>query len=205
MRKMNAEPSNSRPFSPYHHPPRIHPTKPHPLIPVLYSPTTAPLACTFTRQPTHKPPHICALSPLLLRTFPQISMGNPLHRCAPSPTTHALTISFLSTNAPTVAHLHPCSCVHFPRISMGKPPHRCAPSPTTHAQTLPLQRTFTLISTHLRVLFYREGGAVVRCNRSILPYKQIVAPTLSEGMYGGIRKKSIGYPRKVYRVFPESL
>ena len=140
MRKMNAEPSNSRPFSPYHCPTRIHPTKPQPLIPVLYSPTTAPLACTFTRQPTHKPPHICALSPLLLRTFPQISMGTPPHRCAPSPTTHALTISFLSTNAPTVAHLHPCSCVHFPRISMGKPLHRSAPSPL-------FPRTFVPFST----------------------------------------------------------
>ena len=42
-------------------------------------------------------------------------------------------------------------------------------------------------------------------NGAVLPYKQIVAPMLSEGMYGGIRKKSIEYPRKVYRVFPESL
>ena len=198
MRKMNAEPSNSRPFSPYHCPTRIHPTKPQPLIPVLYSPTTAPLACTFTRQPTHKPPHICALSPLLLRTFPQISMGTPPHRCAPSPTTHALTISFLSTNAPTVAHLHPCSCVHFPRISMGKPPHRCASSPTTHAQTLPLQRTFTLISTHLRVLFYREGGAVVRCNRSASP---IQTNRSSYAFRGDVRR----HQKKVYRVSEKSL
>ena len=57
---------------------------------------------------------------------------------------------------------------------------------------------FVRISTHVRILFYRVSGAV-------LPYEQIVAPMLSEGMYGGIGKKSIGYPRKVYRVFPESL
>ena len=42
-------------------------------------------------------------------------------------------------------------------------------------------------------------------NGAVLPYNQIVAPILSEGMYGGIGKKSIGFPRKVYRVFPESL
>ena len=42
-------------------------------------------------------------------------------------------------------------------------------------------------------------------NGAFVPYKRIVAPMLPEGMYGGIREKSIGYPRKVYRVFPESL
>ena len=40
---------------------------------------------------------------------------------------------------------------------------------------------------------------------AVFPYNHIVAPMLSEGMYGGIGEKSIGYPRKVYRVFPESL
>ena len=42
-------------------------------------------------------------------------------------------------------------------------------------------------------------------NGAFVPYNHIVAPMLSERLYGGIRKKSIGYPRKVYRVFPESL
>ena len=42
-------------------------------------------------------------------------------------------------------------------------------------------------------------------NAAVIPYKRIVAPMLSEGLYGGIGEKSIGYPRKVYRVFPESL
>ena len=41
--------------------------------------------------------------------------------------------------------------------------------------------------------------------KSFLQYDQIVAPVLSEQLHGGIWKKSIGYPRKVYRVFPESL
>ena len=40
---------------------------------------------------------------------------------------------------------------------------------------------------------------------AFLPYEQIVAPMSSERLYGGIREKSIGHPRKVYRVFPESL
>ncbi len=45
---------------------------------------------------------------------------------------------------------------------------------------------------------YNGSGAV-------LPYNQIVGSKLYERLYGGIGKKSIGYPRKVYRVFPESL
>ena len=47
-------------------------------------------------------------------------------------------------------------------------------------------------------LLYDENGAE-------LPYNQIVALVLSERLYGGIGEKSIGYPRKVYRVFPKSL
>ena len=66
-----------------------------------------------------------------------------------------------------------------------------APSPTH------LRRNRST-SAHVRTLSYRGKGAV-------LPYEQIVAPMLSEGMYRGIGEKSIGYPRKVYRVFPESL
>ena len=46
--------------------------------------------------------------------------------------------------------------------------------------------------------WYDENGAV-------LPYKRIVAPVLCERLYGGIGKKSIGYPRKVYRVSEKSL
>ena len=45
---------------------------------------------------------------------------------------------------------------------------------------------------------YNGSGAV-------LPYNQIVAPKLSERLYGGIREKSMGYPRKVYRVSRKSL
>ena len=42
-------------------------------------------------------------------------------------------------------------------------------------------------------------------NGAVLPYNQIVAPMPSERLYGGIVEKSIGYPRKVYRVFRKSL
>ena len=40
---------------------------------------------------------------------------------------------------------------------------------------------------------------------SVLPYEQIVAPMPFERLYEGIGEKSIEFPRKVYRVFPESL
>ncbi len=42
-------------------------------------------------------------------------------------------------------------------------------------------------------------------NGEVLPYNQIVALVLSEGMYGGIREKSVEFSEKVYRVFSESL
>ena len=42
-------------------------------------------------------------------------------------------------------------------------------------------------------------------NGAVLPYNQIVDPMSFERLYGGIGEKSIEYPRKVYRVFPESL
>ena len=55
-------------------------------------------------------------------------------------------------------------------------------------------------------LFSTEGGEqLYDGNGAVLPYEQIVAPMLSERLYGGIEEKSIGYPREVYRVFPESL
>ena len=55
-----------------------------------------------------------------------------------------------------------------------------------------------IVASMLSERLYDGDGAVV-------PYKRIIAPMLSEGMYGCIGKKSIEYPRKVYRVFPESL
>ena len=55
-----------------------------------------------------------------------------------------------------------------------------------------------IVAPVLSEWWYDENGAV-------LPYKRIVAPVLCERLYGGIGKKSIGYLRKVYRVFPESL
>ena len=50
---------------------------------------------------------------------------------------------------------------------------------------------------HLLSLSYDGNG-------SLLPYKRIVAPMLFERLYGGIGEKSIGYPRKVYRLFSDS-
>ena len=91
MRKMNAEPSNSRPLSPYHCPTRIHPTKPHPLIPVLYSPTTAPLASIQpSRTCPTSPASLYGNSPFYLqcRTHSPllcpIPVKEPSHRNAPS-------------------------------------------------------------------------------------------------------------------------
>ena len=55
-----------------------------------------------------------------------------------------------------------------------------------------------IVAPKLYVLLYDGSGGM-------FPYKQIVAPMLSDGMYGGIGEKSIEYPRKVYRVFQESL
>ena len=59
-------------------------------------------------------------------------------------------------------------------------------------------RTSRLTSAHLCTLSYRG-------NTAFLPYEQIVAPMLSERLYGGIGEKSIGFSEKVYRVFSESL
>ena len=56
--------------------------------------------------------------------------------------------------------------------------------------------TFALFSTE-------ESERLNDGNGAILSYKQIVAPVLSEWLYGGIGEKSIGYPRKVYRVFSD--
>ena len=42
-------------------------------------------------------------------------------------------------------------------------------------------------------------------NRAVLQCDQIVAPISSGRLFGVVGEKSIEYPRKVYRVFPESL
>ncbi len=90
MRKMNAEPSNSRPFSPYHRPTHTHPTKPHPLISVLYSPTTAPLASIQpSRTCSTSPASLYGNSPFYLRCRTHspllcpIPVKEPSHRTPP--------------------------------------------------------------------------------------------------------------------------
>ena len=42
-------------------------------------------------------------------------------------------------------------------------------------------------------------------NGAVLPYKQIATPMPSERLYEGIEEKSIGYPRKVYRLFSDRI
>ena len=169
MRKMNAEPSNSRPLSPYHRPTclHLHPAThaqatPHLrtfaialayISPNFYGEPATPLR-SFTHHPRtyhiisqHQRAHRSAPSPMLLRTFFPNFYGEtapPLRIFTHHP----------RTNPPTAAHLHP----YF------------------HAPSCPF------------LLRMRNG-----------------APMPSERLYGGIREKSIGHPRKVYRVFRKSL
>ena len=117
------------------------------------------------------------------RTCPLISPYQRANRCA-------LSHSFI----PAFPFFHR-SRSGFSALAPLTPPyqrtHRSTPSPTN-------SRKHRTTSAQVRALFYRGNGAV-------LPYDQIVAPMLSEGMYGGIGEKSIEYPRKVYRVSEESL
>ena len=81
--------------------------------------------------------------------------------------------------------------------------HTCRPR-TKHHRAL----NYTRAVTHLRTCALYSIEEVERLygvDRAVLPYDQIVGPMLSERLYGGIGEKSIGYPRKVYRVFRKSL
>ena len=53
-----------------------------------------------------------------------------------------------------------------------------------------------IVAPKLYVLLYDGSGGM-------FPYNQIVAPMWFKRLYGGIGEKSIGYPRKVYRLFPD--
>ncbi len=160
---------------------------------------------TFAHKPTQEPPHVCTPS----STKPRTNCLASAHLC---PEFSALLPTLLRTNAPIVARprllTHAGATPHlgtfvskstqtqfhrrvlsysftpiFAHFSAEKPPYSCAPS---------------LLFPHtLRYFLPRK--------RSIVPYIQIVTPMPCECLCGGIGKKSIGYPRKVYRVFPESL
>gem|GEM_PF-4456974 len=174
------------------------------LAPHSSTPVHPPLRA-FAHKPTQEPPHVCTPS----STKPRTNCLASAHLC---PEFSALLPTLLRTNAPIVArprllthagatpHLGPFvskstqTQFHrrvpsysftpiFAHFSAEKPPYSCAPS---------------LLFPHtLRYFLPRK--------RSIVPYIQIVTPMPCECLCGGIGKKSIGYPRKVYRVFPESL
>ena len=74
----------------------------------------------------------------------------------------------------------------------------------TH-EPYPHLRTFFTDPRTIALLSAEEAERLYDGNRAVLPYNQIVAPMLSERFYGGVWEKSIEYPRKVYRVFSESL
>ena len=85
--------------------------------------------------------------------------------------------------------------IHQPTHAQHSITHLC---PLTQARTTPPLRKSAPFSTEEAEQMNNENGAV-------LPYNQIVDPMSFERLYGGIGEKSIEYPRKVYRVFPESL
>ena len=186
--------------------------------PSLYSLRTIPLTA---------PRHFIYSDAPILPYFSLISAEEPFHRSAPFPT-------LLRTNAPTPAQLpaifpiamRPSSPV-FPLFLLRNRPtpvYLCADfsAPPRHfiysgAPILPhfsvtpqQQRahcsaplstnlgTNGSTSAHLRSRFYDGNG-------TFLPYEQIVDPKSFDRLYGGVGEKSIEYPRKVYRVFPESL
>ena len=134
--------------------------------------------------------HQCtySLTPMHLRTH--CSTPQPMHQC-----TYSLTPLHLR---PTAAHHHLGFSALTPSLLCTCTPTSAHFRPLTHAQAASHLRTFAPFSTEGVEQLYVGNGAE-------LPCKQIVAPISSGRLYGGIREKSIGYPRKVYRVFPESL
>ena len=127
-------------------------------------------------------------------TFRLIPIGSDKFRSSPTNIPRTPNPTFPSpqrTLVPVAAHLHPIFCTLTSSLLRTN-------APTTNARTAPHLRKSVLFSSEETERLYDESGAV-------LPYNQTVAPMLSERLYGGIWEKSIGYPRKVYRVFPESL
>ena len=117
-------------------------------------------------------------------------MSNVPFAPTPSPTTAHL---YLTTHARTAQHHAP---LPMPQRTFTLTPPNLRPLSLAH--TTPHLRTFALLSAEGAERLYDDHGAE-------LPYDQIVASKMSERLYGGIGEKPIGYPRKVYRVFTESL
>ena len=157
-------------------------------------PSNAHLRLRLT-TPTLLPEGTCPLTPPHQRA----------HRSAPSYSDTGTSSSDLRTFVRQITHVPPHICTpsyatiplfwHFRRRHRPTAAHLC---PLTQARTRPPLRKFAPFSTEGAEQLYDGNGAVV-------PYKRIVAPMLFERLYGGIGEKSIGCPRKVYRVFPESL
>lgn len=122
-------------------------------------------------------------SDTLLRTY---------HSPPPIPCPHFSAPTFPSqrTHAFPLPYAHPLRSAPRSRV--------CTLSHSHTIRTPPPHRTFVPFSAEGTVRLYDGNGAV-------LPYEQIVVPMLSERLFGGVWEKSIGCPRKVYRVFPKSL
>ena len=112
------------------------------------------------------------------------------HVCASS-----LRISVLAPHSSTPVHPPLRTFVHK---TTHKLPHICALSLANPCKQSSIAAYLRFYFCACCALFCRGNGAVLQCD-------QIVTPMLSERLYGGIGKKSIEGPRKVYRVFPESL
>ena len=158
-------------------------------------------------------PHPCKEATPHLPTLAQYTTHAPPHISPPLPTKSR-------THRPTSVHPRHCSCVHFPKLLWEiAPPQRTFTRQSTqkqshaHALTTSLLRTNASLSSHLHQATYvrsrsfllRRGSCYTmrteRCSHTI---KSLV-PSCTSVCTEVSGKKSIGYPRKVYRVFPESL
>ena len=157
-----------------------------------YPLTNIPLA------PNHPLPHCNAPTPLPQRIFVCQPTHEPSHVRAPLLTPN-------HTYASTAAHLR------LPTHTRTAPRLRTLYLPPT-IPTRPPERTFTQrpaqepprLSARSRPFIQRwrccctmETERFSHTNKSFLQCNQVVAPMLSEGLYGNIWEKSIGYPRKV--------
>ena len=202
--------------------------------PCHFSESGAPILPYFSLISAEEPFHRSAPFPTLLRTnAPTPAQLPAIFPIAMRPSSPVFPL-FLLRNRPTPVYLcadfsaPPRHFIYsgapippyFSLISAEEPPHRSAPprhfiysgAPILpHFSVTPQQQrahcsaplstnlgTNGSTSAHLRSRFYDGNG-------TFLPYEQIVDPKSFDRLYGGVGEKSIEYPRKVYRVFPESL
>ena len=188
----------------------------------------APISCipslTATPPPSPSPLHFPMTHPT---TTPPLQRTCPLTSPHQRVNCYALPYSFTPTFAqfprrrrPTSAHLRPSNHAQTAPILhtfIKRPMYVRALFYRGRGAMLPYNQ---IVAPMWSERLYNRNGAVLAYKRIVasmpsewrydgngafVPYKRIVAPMWSEHLYGGIGKKSIGYPRKVYRVFPESL